>query len=103
MSAENPLEPGGVVVLFATGFGVWLDLPDGAISLIARPYTAQPVLLTIGGQPARLYYAGVAPFRAGMIQINAFVPEGLASGPQPVVLKVGEADSAAQQYSLPVR
>lgn len=103
VSPDNPLEPGGVVVLFATGFGIWPDVPDGAISLLARSYTAQPVSLTIGGQPARLYYAGVAPFRAGMIQINAYVPEGLASGPQPVVLRVGEADNAAQHYLLPVR
>jgi len=75
--------------------------PGGRV--LIRGENLAPPLEAIGGQGATLYYAGVAPHRVGMIQINAFVPQGFAPGLQPVVLKVDDADNAAQQYTLPVR
>ena len=76
----------------------------GNIGLAARPFTAKPVSLTIGGQPSRLIYAGAAPYQSlGMLQINAYVPEGIGPGPQPVVLKVDNVDNTQQQAMIAIR
>lgn len=62
------------------------------------------VSLTLGGQPATLLYAGTAPFPPwGIFQVNAVVPSGLAPGPQPVVLTIGQISSVAQPVMLSVQ
>ena len=54
-----------------------------------RTALAAPVSLTIGGRPATIQYAGGAPYQVmGMFQVNAKVPDGIGSGPQPVVVTV---------------
>jgi uncharacterized protein (TIGR03437 family) len=53
------------------------------------------VQVTIGGQPAQVTYQGVAPGFAGLAQINAIVPSGLAPGDQPVFVSVGGIPSNA--------
>ena len=103
ITPDQPATLGGMVVLFATGFGLWPDLPENVVGITARNYTQNPVTLTIGGLPARLYYAGIAPYQPAMMQINAYVPQGLSPGPQPVVLKIGESDNSAQQFTLPFK
>ena len=81
---------------------------DGSIFLIWNsvllvPRPIAPVTVTIGGQTAQLVYSGSAPFQVyGILQVNAIVSEGLISGPQPVVLKVGDRDNAAQQVTVAV-
>jgi uncharacterized protein (TIGR03437 family) len=60
--------------------------------------------MTIGGRPAKVIYAGAAPYAIpGMIQINAVVPQGIGSGAQPVVLKIGNNDNTAQQVTVAVK
>ena len=106
-SAENPAEPGSVVVLFATGSGKWEDdagLDAAGISLAARPFTAKPISLMIGGQSSRILYAGAAPYQTtSMLQINAYVPEGIGTGPQPVVLSIGGVDNARQMAMIAIK
>jgi uncharacterized protein (TIGR03437 family) len=63
-----------------------------------------PVSLTIGGINAEIQYAGGAPgFRQGLLQVNAVVPAGLESGPQPLVLKIGENSNAQQRVTVAVQ
>jgi uncharacterized protein (TIGR03437 family) len=52
-------------------------------------------LVTIGGLPAEVLYAGGAPgLVAGLLQVNARVPEGVTAGPAvPITLVVGAAQS----------
>ncbi|HXP84257.1 MAG TPA: IPT/TIG domain-containing protein [Bryobacteraceae bacterium] len=104
-SVDNPAPQGSVIEMFATGAGVWNPpAPDGAINLVSTDFTTQPVSLTIGGQPARIYYAGSAPYEVwGMLQIIAFVPTGIGSGPQPVVLTVGQQDNSQQRVTIAVQ
>lgn len=104
-STENPAAPGSAVTLFATGAGAWDEMTDMAgISLIANPFRARPLSLTIGGKPAALLYAGAAPYQSiGKLQINAIVPEDAPSGAQPIVLSIGGANNAAQQVTIAVR
>ncbi len=94
-SASNPSPPGTVVTFYATGEGQ-TDPPgvDGALAGDPYPRPVLPVTMTIGGQPAELLYAGAAPGFAGLMQINARVPAGLAaSATSEVVLSVGGGTS----------
>jgi uncharacterized protein (TIGR03437 family) len=118
-SVDNPARKGSVIQIFATGAGVWVlpavpnTLPqsvlDGSIylgapgpSFIPRP--AAPVSLTIAGQPARMQYMGPAPYQVfGMLQVNAVVPDGIDSGPQPVVLTIGNSSNSQQQVTVAVQ
>lgn len=104
-SPDNPATPGSMIVFFATGFGVWNEALDiASISLISNPFRARPVSLMIGGLPSTIYYVGAAPYQSiGKLQVNAIVPEEVASGQQPIVLTVGEADNAAQQVTVAIR
>ena len=93
-SVDNPVPMGSYIVMYTTGPGLWNQtVPDGSILLVVRepPYfvPAAKVSLTIGGQPATMSYAGAAPYMvSGMLQVNAIVPPGIGSGPQPVVLTI---------------
>jgi uncharacterized protein (TIGR03437 family) len=96
-SPVDPAARGSIVTLYATGDGVEDPAAvDGkpAAWPLAKP--TLPVTLTVGGDPAGILYAGAAPGFAGLLQINARVPSGLAStGNVPVVLRIGTASSQA--------
>ena len=112
-SADNPAPPGSVVTLFATGAGVWNPpVLDGVISLaplnVLPPrlpwFSAQPVSLTIGGQPARIIYAGGVLYQVwGLLQINAVVPDNVASGTQPVILTIGQNNNSEQKVTIAIK
>ena len=109
---ENPAPKGSAVSIFATGGGLFTVqvgvsspiVQDGFISLTASAPFAAPVSLAIGGQSAHVLYAGAAPYAVpGMIQVNAVVPNGIGSGPQPVVLTIGNNNNASQQVTVAVK
>ncbi|MDX2149253.1 MAG: putative Ig domain-containing protein [Bryobacteraceae bacterium] len=89
----RPAARGSIVSIFATGEGqtspLGVDGKPGGMPA-AEP-VAQPVMVIIGGQLARVVFAGGAPsLVAGMLQVNAEVPPGVAPGDAvPVVLLVG--------------
>lgn len=92
-SDGNPASCGSVVVFYATGEGLTdIDVPDGAITSAPFAHPKLPVSLRIGGRTAKLLYAGAAPgMVAGVLQVNAEVPEGIMPGPGvPVYLVVGD-------------
>jgi uncharacterized protein (TIGR03437 family) len=108
-SATNPVAKGSAITLFATGAGPWTPaLPDGG--LVVTMFTVNevtyyapiaPVSLTIGGQPAKVIYAGVSPYTVnGILQVNAIVPNGIGSGAQPIVLTAGQNSNAQQQVTV---
>jgi uncharacterized protein (TIGR03437 family) len=97
--ADNPAAPGQAVVFYATGEGQTTPAgDDGAVVDINNlPQPNLPVTLTIGGLPAEVFYSGGAPtLVSGVLQVNAFVPEGLTeTGDVEVILQVGEFSSPA--------
>ena len=119
--SDNPAPKLSAITLYATGAGLMnrTDRPlnvlkvtpvqDGSI-VIGRPPlepmtgpTAK-VSISIGGQPAAILYAGGAPFTInGVLLVQVFVPDGIGSGPQPIILTVGEHSSAPQQVSIYVK
>jgi uncharacterized protein (TIGR03437 family) len=102
-SLNSPLSPakvGSTIQIFATGGGVTSPAQtDGVLVPTAPPFpllATQPGV-TIGGLPAKVDYAGAAPGEiAGLTQINAEVPAGVAPGRSvPVVVQVGNWQSQA--------
>lgn len=94
-SSSNPVAKGGIVLLFGTGEGP-IDPPGvtGRVSSSVVPRILLPTVVTIGGQNARVLYAGAAPGQVGgLFQMNVEVPQGAASGPQEVVVTIGNTRS----------
>jgi uncharacterized protein (TIGR03437 family) len=88
---------GNVVAIYATGGGATSPAQaDGAVTG-APPLLTQNVLVTIGGIAARvLYSGGVSSAVAGLTQINAEIPAGVAPGAAvPVVVKIGNYVSSS--------
>lgn len=104
---DHPAPAGSPISIYATGAGVWNPtLPNGLVVSQAPPFPIPraSVSVTIGGQPAQVTYAGVAPgMVAGLLQVNAIVPNGLAPGPQTVILKMGSYDNSSQQVTVEVQ
>jgi uncharacterized protein (TIGR03437 family) len=103
----NPARRGSAITIFATGAGMWNQpVLDGQvlINVLQSAIAPQaPVALTIGGQPAQILYAGAAPYMvSGVLQVNAIVPQGVASGSQPAILMVGQADNSKQSVTVAI-
>jgi uncharacterized protein (TIGR03437 family) len=82
-STRNPAAPGSIIMVYATGGGVLQS-----DSLLAASVTA-----SVGGQPAKVLYAGAAPAEiAGMVQVNVQLPPGVA-GNVPVIITIGGVSS----------
>jgi uncharacterized protein (TIGR03437 family) len=95
-SSANPAAPGSVVILWGTGEGITdPGGVDGRPAVDVLPKPVAQVSVTIGGLPAVVQYAGAAPgMMPGIFQINAVIPQGVASGNNvPVQMKVGSAAS----------
>jgi len=80
----NPAARGTAIVLFATGFGQTTPAQtDGEIvpAVQPLPLVTGNVAVTIGGLSAQVLYQGAAPLAiAGLTQINALIPAGVAAG-----------------------
>lgn len=98
-----PVTSGDVLAIFCTGLGaVDQTLPDGAAapsSPIANTVLAPTV--TIGGVSATVSFSGLAPGFAGLYQIDAKVPAGVAPGSAvPVVVSIGGVSSRLATIAL---
>ena len=94
----NPAQRGGVIVIYATGEGLLTPpVADGEIVGEDLPRVQLPVSVTMGGVQAVVTYAGGTPgLVAGLVQINAVVPVGIAAGAAvPVNISIGGVASPA--------
>jgi uncharacterized protein (TIGR03437 family) len=84
---SHPAAVGSVVALYGTG--------GGPLTTDALPRLMLPVSATVGGLPAQVDYAGIAPgLVQGVMQINVAIPSAVTPGPSvPVVVTVGNAAS----------
>jgi uncharacterized protein (TIGR03437 family) len=85
-----PAKPGEVIILWGTGFGPTSpSAPEGVETPSDTVYnTANPVNVTVGGKPAVVYGAALAPGYAGLYQIAIQIPASLADGDYPVVARI---------------
>lgn len=86
-SASNPASAGSFVALYGTG--------GGTLTTEALPRLMLRVTATVGGVPATVYYAGIAPgLVEGAMQINVEIPASVSAGfAVPVVVKIGDKES----------
>ena len=81
-SATNAAERGSVIQIFATGLGATNPVVPSGQPAPGNP----PALVTaavearIGGQPAAVQFAGLAPGFVGLYQVNVVVPANLQPG-----------------------
>jgi uncharacterized protein (TIGR03437 family) len=81
-SSKNTAPRGSTIVIFATGLGTLQPpgLADG-VAAAAADKVADPVQVTLAGQPCVVTYAGTSPGSiGGLAQINAIVPPTVATG-----------------------
>jgi uncharacterized protein (TIGR03437 family) len=94
---------GAEIAFYITGQG---DVSPAIASNtpVAPPATAPkpllPVSVTIGGMQATVVYSSLAYIYEGLTQINVFVPTGLTTGSQPVVVTVGGVASLPAQLNV---
>ncbi len=93
-SFNTSLRPAGqqtIVVFYVTGEGQTSPAgEDGKLALDVFPKPIQPVRVFVDGREAAVLYAGAAPtFVAGLMQVNARLPEGTGSGNVSLVVEVG--------------
>jgi len=92
----SPAKPGSYVIIYATGGGqVGPAVATGAAAA-GSPLSnnALPVSVSIGGKPAAVAFAGMAPGFVGLLQINAQVPS-LPDGSYPVQVSINGQSSNA--------
>jgi uncharacterized protein (TIGR03437 family) len=97
---------GSVITFFATGEGLYPGAVSGAITSSQPPFPTPtaPVSVTVGGQPAQILYAGEAPGSiSGLLQVNAVISPSTPSGPQTVVLQIGNNTNNTQSVMIAVQ
>ena len=94
----NPAPRGQYVFIYGTGEGVTTPPGvDGRISGIPLPSVNLACSATIGGQSAATNYCGEAPgATAGVVQVNALIPDSVIPGATvPVAISIGGVASQA--------
>jgi trimeric autotransporter adhesin len=82
VSTAQPAHPGGVIVIYCTGLGgVQTSINAGdATPLSPLAPVTDAVSLTLGGTAIPVEFAGLVPTLSGLYQVNAVIPEGIATG-----------------------
>jgi uncharacterized protein (TIGR03437 family) len=89
-AVTTPAQPGETILMYGAGFGpATPPQPTGQLVATAVPL-ANPVQVTIGGQPAFVAYAGLTG--SGLYQFNVTVPN-LSNGDAAVVATIGGAST----------
>jgi uncharacterized protein (TIGR03437 family) len=100
-SPAQPASAGSVVAAYLTGLGA-VQPPvatgkEAPLNVLSK--TMEAVTATIGGTPATIEFAGLAPGYTGLYQVNVLVP-GLSSGQYPLQISVNGAASNAAPMSI---
>lgn len=89
VAGQGPVAPGGLATLYLTGVGeVTPALPTAFAPVVAGYQLLQPLSVTVGGIPAFIQYAGLAPGLVGIAQLNILVPASVPAGVLPVAVTV---------------
>jgi uncharacterized protein (TIGR03437 family) len=102
-SSGNPAKVGSIIMAYLTGAGPVSPQPaDGAAAGSGADLSnvTSTVTATIGGMPANVSFAGLAPGFAGLWQANIEIPSGLAQGDFPLTVSVGGQSSNTANVSV---
>jgi uncharacterized protein (TIGR03437 family) len=89
---------GDILTFYGISFGKTASGPTPGGIPSAADSLAGTISLTIGGKPVTPSYVGVTPGSAGLYQLNATIPAGLAAGNSAVVLTINGVSTPAGGY-----
>jgi minor extracellular serine protease Vpr len=102
ITEASAAQRGQIIQLFGNGFGPVNNPPaTGEPVATAQSTTTQTPTVTIGGQPAPVHFSGLAPNFVGLYQVNVEVPQGIGTGLQDLVIRIGGVDSPPVR--IPIR
>jgi uncharacterized protein (TIGR03437 family) len=88
----TPAAKGSYITIYATGLGAVNPAvaagqvtPSSPVSTIVKT----DIAASIGGVPATVSFAGLAPGLRGYYQVNIQVPQGAPSGAQELIISTG--------------
>ena len=95
ITPTNPIHPNDIIIIYATGMGRTSPFVDSGLAASADPLsnTLVSAVVTLGGVPLNVLYAGLVPGEVGVYQINASVPAGVPQGLD-IPLVVAQAGSS---------
>ena len=99
----NPAKPGDILTVYGTGGGaVDNPVPSGSPAPVPPPLSrlTQTATATIGGQPAGVSFAGLAPYFVGLTQFNVQVPDNLADGNYPLQVTINGVASNSPNVAV---
>lgn len=102
----RPATAGSVVHIYTTGSGLWTTPARDGQDFSPVPFMPQAnVSVTIGGAPAAVVTAQAPNLLGGsaFLDIGCVVPDGLAAGPQPIVVTFGDQSSVQQMVTMIVQ
>ena len=100
VSASNPAQPNESVSVYLTGLGDVSPAPQDGAAPDSLSYTSDAIAVAIGGVPATVGFAGLAPGLAGVYQVNFRIPATAAPGDN--VLAISGPDSSAMEALIPI-
>lgn len=101
-SSSNPAKAGGSILAYLTGAGPVSNPPAEGAAAGSSPLSSvtSAVTATIGGQPADVSFAGLAPGFVGLWQVNITIPSGITKGDLPLTVTVGGQTSSPANVSV---
>jgi adhesin/invasin len=102
--SRNPATAGDFIVIYCSGLGeVAPPVAAGAPAPLDHlTSTVNPVTVAIGGVDAPVQFAGLSPGFAGLYQVNAMVPQGVAPGAT-VVVSLTEMGQTSSPVTMAVK
>jgi uncharacterized protein (TIGR03437 family) len=96
VTPANPALPNEALIVYATGIGKLTDRPSTGAATPSSPLATawdEPAV-TVGGSPAQVLFAGLAPSFVGLAQFNIQLPESLPAGNLPILIESPGNDSS---------
>lgn len=92
--SSKPAKPGDVLTLYGIGFGPVVPAQAAGQLVQQVNMLASGFQVFLGGVPATVLYAGLAPDFTGLYQFNIVVPAGTGSGAIPLTFALGGTPGA---------
>ncbi len=90
ITTANPAQSGQYVSIYANGLGPVTNQPANGstspVSPLAQSANPSAISVTIGGRPAQIAFAGLAPNYVALYQLNVVIPPDTPSGVQPLII-----------------
>lgn len=101
-TSGNPAKAGSTIMAYLTGAGAVNNQPADGAAASSSPLSqvSSTVTATIGGKPAQVSFAGLAPGFVGLWQANIVVPSGLSKGDLPLIVTAGGQSSNSGNVSV---